>query len=211
MEDFLPSEPNDNILIVSEPDADYIRSGNVSYLLSLIKLFDESADRKTRKEQIHNILNNNKWIEHYCDKKTGRRVLSENKLLQYDHELATAIKLAQVNYDVIFAPKGLFKPEDKKFDISLLKEHVLLKADMKMIMSKSPDTIAKRIKSGCDQAPRIVVDIKSDISNKNLIDGLRSASTKNAILKEIFLLHKNAFYILPKNILLSKRIYDVIK
>ena len=116
-----------------------------------------------------------------------------------------------MNYDVIFAPKGLFKPSDKKFDIFLLKEHILLKADLKMIMSKNPDTIAKRIKGGCDQAPRVVVDIRSDITVKDLIDGLRSASFKNSILAEILLFYRNTFYVLTKELVLSKRINKIIK
>lgn len=178
---------------------------------SLLKAFFDSTDRRIKKRQVEKLLNNHEWFNHYCSKKTNRRVLSESSFIEHTHELETAIKLTEVNYDVIFAPKGLFKRDDKKFDVFLLREYILLKADLKAIVSKNPDTIARRIKEGCDQAPRIILDVKSDISAKTLIDGLRSGGSKNALLLEILLFYKNKFYILSKNQVLGKNIYSIIK
>jgi len=41
------------------------------------------------------------WYEHHRDKETGRRVLSESEFIEHEHERLTAIRLAQVKYDVV--------------------------------------------------------------------------------------------------------------
>lgn len=56
------------------------------------------------------------WIEHYYDRPSGRRVLAES-VIEYPHELRTAIALAQIEYHVVFAPKGMFKWDEKRFDV----------------------------------------------------------------------------------------------
>lgn len=77
-----------------------------------------------KRAQIRKMLNGYEWVEHYCDKDTGRRVLAECAL-DYEHEKSTAVYLAQMNYDVVFAPKGMFKRGDKKFDVFLVGMGVL--------------------------------------------------------------------------------------
>lgn len=184
---------------------------DITVFISILKSFYESADKRIKKAQIERIVNSGEWIEHYYDKTSGRKVLAETELIEHEHELLTAIKLAQVNYDVVFAPKGLFSRESKKYDVFLIREYVLLKADLKAITSKNPDTIADRIKGGCDQASRVVLDIMSDIEIKKLVEGLRSGSYKNNLLKEIFLFYRNRFYVLPKNLIVSKKIFNLIQ
>jgi hypothetical protein len=131
--------------------------------------------------------------------------------MEFDHERQTAIKLAQMNYDVVFAPVGMFKRDQKKFDVYLLRDTIILEADLKHVSSKNPLTIAYRIKEGSDQAPRIVLDIASDIDAKIMIQGLRSGAYKNRLLKEILLFYKKKFYRLPKSLVMSNRVYEIIK
>src|ERR1700754_4625211 len=164
--------PNDGIIKIYEPTSSCFLLLDITLFTSLIKNFFEATDRKSKKNRIQQLLNSHKWFEHYYDKKTGRKVLSESGIIEYVHELETAIKLTKANYDVIFTPKGFFNRTEKKFDIFILRDHILLKADLKEIFSINPLTIAKRIKEGCDQAPRVVLDIKSDIHKLDLIDGL---------------------------------------
>ena len=138
-------------------------------------------------------------------------MLSETEFIEHKHELETAILLAQVNYDVVFAPRGMFKRQEKKFDIFLLRDTVILKADLKNITSKNPDTIAKRIKGGSDQANRVVIHINSDIEKRDLIDGLRSGVERNSLIKEILLFYKRRYYRLPKSLILSREIFKILQ
>lgn len=184
---------------------------DITGFLSVIRTFYNAANKEVKKKQIEQLLNGYDWFEHYSDKKLGTRVLSEAGTIEHEHEKHSAILLAKANYTVIFAPKGLFRREEKKFDVFLIRGTVMLRADLKCITTKNPDTIAKRIKEGSDQASRVVVDVQSDIEIKALIDGLRSGSVKNSLLKEIFLFYRNKLYILPKNLILSERIYKLLK
>ena len=193
-----------------EPDTFFLLV-DITGFLSLIQSCFEKAGAIHRKKRIASILSSKDWVIHYQDPQNGRRVLAESDLIKHKHELVTATYLAKMNYDVVFAPKGMFKREEKKFDIFLLRDTIILKADLKSITSKNPDTLAKRIKSGSDQASRIVIDINSDIEKKGLIDGLRYGVEKNEIIKEILLCYKGRFYRLPKNLILSKHIYKLIK
>ncbi|MBS1567699.1 MAG: hypothetical protein JST39_25165, partial [Bacteroidetes bacterium] len=169
------------------------------------------AQRKIRLNHINKLLKWECWIEHYKDKKSGKRILSEQKTIEFPHEFVTAKALTQVGFHVLFAPKGLFKPSEKTFDVFLVKEYIILKADLKSISRKNPDTIANRIKKGGEQAPRVVVDIVSDIGRKVLIDGLRSGVCRNKNLKEILLFYRRQFYVLPKSLVESDSIYKIIK
>lgn len=171
----------------------------------------ERISTAQRKKQIEKILNAAEWVEHYKDKRNGRRVLAESRLMQYPHELETAIALASVNYDVIFAPKAMFLAEEKKFDVFLIKDTVILKADLKFITTKNPDNIARRIKKGADQASRLVIHIKSDIEKKALIDGLQSGVKGSKLIREILLLFKRKFYRLTSRQILSKNIFKILQ
>ncbi|HTD94199.1 MAG TPA: hypothetical protein VK644_10320, partial [Chitinophagaceae bacterium] len=147
----------------------------------------------------------------HSERSTGRTVLAEKETLEHRHELQTAKALTQKNYDVLFAPAGMFGRADKKFDVFLIRDHIILKADLKCITSKNPDTIANRIKGGSEQASRLVVDIVSNIERKTLIDGLRSGVTGNAMIKEILLFYNRHFYRLSKEEIISRRIFDLLK
>lgn len=164
-----------------------------------------------RKIHIANLLKDAIWHVHYSDTKTGRRVLSHSPSLQHRHEEQTAVLLSKMNYDVIFVPNAMFKRSDKRFDVLLLRDTIILKDDLKSLTTKNPDTIGNRIKEGSDQASRVVMDIRSDIGVKALIHGLRTGTYKNKLLKEIFLFYRSKFYVLPKNLIESKRIYELLK
>lgn len=184
---------------------------DITVFSGMLKVCYDGATRKIKQQHIIKLLASHDWHEHYCDEVSGKKVLSESETLEHKHELHTARAIAQIGYDVLFAPRGIFKRDEKRFDIFLIREHVILKADMKSITSKNPDTIANRIKGGSDQASRVVVDICSDIEKKYLIAGLRSGVENNKLIKEIFLFYKNGFYKLPKDLIKSRRIFDVIK
>jgi hypothetical protein len=184
---------------------------DITGFVALVQSCFENLTAVYRKTQIQNILASAGWHEHHRDSKTGRRVLSHSAELEHAHEKTTAILLTQVNYDVIFVPKAMFKRSEKRYDVLLLRETVILKADLKCIFSKNPDTIANRIKEGSDQASRVVLHICSDVTAKVLIQGLRSGCYKNSLLKGILLFYKAKFYLLDKNLITSKRIFDIIK
>lgn len=195
---FLPEENSPGLLV------------NIDFFILAVKAFYKAADSRERKYQVQRILTAKDWIEHYKDKHTGRRVLSESISIEYDHEKLTAISLTQVNYDVVFAPKGMFRRNDKKFDIYLLRDSIILEADLKCISSKRPDTIADRIIDGSEQAGRVVLDIRSDVQSKDLIDGLRAGTGKNNLMKEVLLFYKGKFYKLPRNLIWSKKIFGIL-
>lgn len=187
-----------------------LRSDN-SDLIHLLKSCFDRIKAVERKNKIDRLMFSFPWHEHYKDKVTGRRVLSEIKLIKHPHELATAILLAQSNYDVIFAPRALFTRDAKKFDIYLVRDNIILQADLKNITSTNPGTIAKRIIGGSDQASRIVIHINSGINKKDLIDGLRGGVERNRLIKDVLLFYKGKFYILPKTLILSKEIFKILK
>ena len=195
---FVPQEKTPNLLV------------NINVFALALKAFHESVNAIERRKQIQRIMTAGDWIEHHKDKHTGRRVLSESSVIEYNHEKLTAICLTQVNYDVVFAPKGMFRKDDKKFDIYLIRDSIILEADLKYISSRHPDTIAKRIVGGSHQARRVVLDVRSDIQSKDLVDGLRSGTAKNDLLKEILLFYKGRFYRLPKALIWSKKIFRIL-
>lgn len=184
---------------------------DIKRFIALISAYRLAIDPAARRKAVQKILTNIDWYIHYFDKKTGRKVLSESNRIQHDHERRTAIRLAQVNYDVLFAPAGIFNRSQKKFDVFLLRDIVLLEADMKSVISKNPDTIANRIIEGANQASRVILEIRSAISINDLIDGLRSGTGKNKLIKEVLLFFRNKFYVLPTNLIWSKRIFGIIK
>ena len=161
------------------------------------------VSRGVKRARIKKILNGFEWVVHYFDKDTGKRVLAECEL-DYEHERSTAVFLAQMGYDVVFAPKGMFGREDKKFDVFLIRDTNIIQADLKCITSKNPDTIAIRIKGGSEQAPRIVINIVSNVGRKDLINGLRSGVIRNKLIKEILLIYKGKLYKLPTAVILKK-------
>ncbi len=86
---------------------------DITLFLSVIKSCYDAVDNRTKKLQIQRLLDAKDWVEHYKDKTTQRRVLSESASMEHKHELQTAKALAQVGYDVIFAPKGAFKEKKR--------------------------------------------------------------------------------------------------
>lgn len=184
---------------------------DITGFAALITACFEAAGRAQKKSEIQKLLEDKEWRTHYQDAHTGRRVLSHSAVLEHKHEEWTAVLLAKMNYDVLFVPRALFKRSEKRYDVLLLRDNIILKADLKSITSKNPDTIGNRIKEGSDQAARIVIDIRSDITGRKLIEGLRTGCYRNKLLKEILLFYKNKFHILPKNFIESNKIFEVIK
>lgn len=187
-----------------------LRSDNTGLIALLHSCFacTRAVDRKKKFDRLMSAFS---WHEHYKDKVTGRRVLCISKQMEYQHELTTAIFLAQTNYDVVFAPSALFTRDVKKFDIYLVRDNIILQADLKNITSTNPGTIAKRIIGGSDQASRIVIHINSGINKKDLIDGLRGGVERNRLIKVVLLFYKGKFYMLPKTLILSKEIFKILK
>jgi len=209
-----PFEETNKAFFVEEKQIEYERRRgiDIALFMNAVEQFFSTADRKIKKEQIEKIWACCDWYVHYTDKKTGKCVYSETShSIEYKHELHTAICLAQAGYDVLFAPVGMFQPNARKFDVFLIRETTVLKADFKFITSTNPDSIAERIRYGSTQASRVVLHIACNITPKVLIDALRSGCYKNSMLREIILIYRNSFYKLPKNLITSKRILEIIK
>lgn len=179
--------------------------------IATLRLINNAIDKNIKAKEITKLLSNPNFHILHKDKITNRKVIAEFKEFEFKHEETTAIKLNSIGFDVIFAPKGMFGRKDKKFDVFLAKDNILLKADLKCISSTNPDTIANRISSGAMQANRIVIDIQSKILPNKLIDGLKSGIIKSKGLTEIMLFYRNGYYRLPKNIIESDRIFDILK
>jgi hypothetical protein len=179
--------------------------------IATLHLINNAIDKNIKAKEIKTLLSNPNFHILYNDKITNRKVIAEFTKFEFKHEETTAIKLNSIGFDVIFAPKGMFGRKDKKFDVFLAKDNILLKADLKFISSTNPDTIANRIASGAMQANRIIVDIQSKILPNKLIDGLKSGIIKSKGLSEIILFYRNGYYRLPKNIIESDRIFDILK
>lgn len=210
-----PLEEKNGPFFVAEKEFEYERRRrniDIALFTGAVAEFFSVADRKTRLEQLEKIFASCDWYVHHTDKRTGRSVYSEStSSIGHKHELHMAVFLTQVGYDVLFAPKGMFSAQSRKFDVFLIKGTIMLKADLKCITSKHPDTIAERIKYGSTQASRVVLHVLSDTKPNKLVDALRSGCYKSSNLVEIFLVYKNCFYKLPKNLITSKRILEIIK
>ena len=199
-----------NIEVSYQPTSGNLLLVDITAFITLVQGCFEAVNNKIKRERVKELLSLQDWFLHYQDQLTGRKVLSESQFIEHQHEIDTAKMLANVDYDVLFAPQGLFKRTDKRFDIYLLREHIILKADLKSITSKNPDTVANRIKGGSEQASRVVVNICSDIDRKALIDGLRSGVERNTLIKEVLLFYKSKYYRLPKDEILNKKIYKIL-
>jgi hypothetical protein len=176
-----------------------------------LTLISNAIDKNVKAKEIKKLLNNQDFHILHIDKITNRKVIAEFKEFEFKHEETTAIKLCSIGFDVIFAPKGMFGRKDKKFDVFLAKDYILLKADLKSISSSNPDTIANRIGSGSMQANRIVLDVQSKILPNKLIDGLKSGLKKTKGLVEIILFYRGGYYRLPVSIIESNKLFDIIK
>jgi hypothetical protein len=149
---------------------------------------------------------------HHTDKHTKKSIIALCKTFEYPHEHHTSKKLTAENYHVLFVPNGYFKRSAKKHDVFLLRNHILIEADLKCVSkTKNPDTIGKTIKEGSEQAKTIIVDIVNTIDKRSLIEGLKTGCTKNDLISYIYLFYNSRFYELNKNQILSKNIFDLIK
>ncbi len=184
---------------------------DITLFTSLLKLCFEAISVKQKQVAIKRLLSSFEWVLLYQDKTSGCSVYAERAELEHKHELKTAKALAQKGYDVLFSPKAIFHRTEKKFDVFLIRGHIILKADLKSISSKAADPIANRIINGAEQASRVVIDIVSDIRKRDLVDGLRSGVEKSNSLIEILLFYNSRFYRLNRNEILSKKIYDIVK
>jgi hypothetical protein len=185
-----------------------------SFDLALFKAIVQkikAGNKEVKIEEIRKLLSFPGLITHHKSKITGRIILSDCHSFEYPHEHHTSKKLTEVNYDVIFVPKGYFKRSEKKFDVFLSRGHVLLETELKCITSNNPDTIAKKIVYGSQQSLRLVIDIHSQIQKRSLIEGLRTGCVKNSIVREILVFYNSRFFCLPKPVILSKKIFDILK
>lgn len=213
MEESAKDSTNDRLF---ETEYDPAKNGrllffDITLFTSLLRFCFDEVSAKQKQTAIKKLLASFEWNLLYQDKTSKCSVYAECTEIEHKHELKTAKALTQKGYDVLFAPKAMFLRGEKKFDIFLIRGHVIMKADLKSISTKTPDLIANRIKSGADQASRLVIDIVSDISRKDLIDGLKSGIERSRLLIEILLFYNSRFYRLGRNEILSKRIYGLIK
>lgn len=141
---------------------------------------------------------------HYTCGSPKRVVVGEFEVFEHAHERQAACKLADQGYDLVFVPNSYFDRDEKKFDVFFCRDHIFLPADFKSLTTKNPDTIGKRIKSGENQASCIILDILSDISVKDLINGLKLGSERNVTLIQIILFYRSRCYLLKKDQILSK-------
>lgn len=180
-------------------------------LLNLIwKCFNTSSP-KQRHSAIKELLNSSIWFVLYRDSETHRKIYAEKEIILHSHEMETAKALCAVGFDVLFAPDCLFSKTEKRFDVFLIRDHIILKAELKNISSKKQNTIAKRVVEGSEQSSRLVLNILSNIERKTLIDGLQSGTYKNEKVKEILLFYNSRFYRLRRGQIISRRIFNIIK
>lgn len=205
------SEEKERFEIGYEPAPAAVLFLDITGFTALVKMCFGITGRRLKKLSIEKLLNDPGLVIIGVSKTTGRRILAEPGAIHHDHELRTAIRLIAFNYDVLFAPAGMFARNEKRFDAFILRDIIILKADLKAITSKNPDTIAKRIQSGSEQASRLVIDICSDIRPAILIDGLRSGVERNELIMELLLIYRNRFYRLSKRLILSNNIYGILK
>lgn len=182
----------------------------VTLFFSLLEACFQAVSIKRKRQAIIELLNFDQWLLLYKNKNSGCSIYAESYELDYRHELKAAEALTQEGYHVLFAPKALFKREDKKFDVFLIHDHFIFQADLKNIHSKNPETISNRIAEGARQASRIVVVIQSDLKKKILINGLRSGYQRSNSLIEIFLFYRGRFFRLNKKDIESDKIYKLL-
>jgi hypothetical protein len=180
------------------------------FLKLLTRCFETSIARD-RQTAISELLAFKDWAIIYQDKKTHRKIYSENAVAIKFHEIETAKALCSVNFDILFTPDHMFAKREKRFDIFLIRDHIILKAELKSISSKNPDTIAKRIIEGSEQSTRLVLDIISNVEKKILIDALQSGIHSNRKVKEILLFYNSRFYRFQRDQIKSRRIINIIK
>ncbi len=177
----------------------------------MIKKYNDAVGTKKKRKAIENLLGSEEWVVLHTDRSTDCSVYTEKEDMDHDHEISTARALTAMDYDVLFAPSGMFTRDGKRFDVFLIRSHVILKADLKSISSKNPDTIANRITGGAQQANRLVIDIVSDIDTRTLVDGLRSGIVGQRKLVEILLFYRNRFFRLTYQEIMGKNIYKMLQ
>lgn len=195
---------------------DYKTSGelytDVTGFVSIIKSIIETGQKAVRIRLINELKTDKDLVSAYINKDFGTQIFKHEPTKILSHELDTAKKLTEVNFDVIFAPKGMFKTRDKKFDIfAIYKDKYLIKADLKANFEPTKNSIFKLVESGNKQAEHIVLDINSEISKNDLIDGLRSGLMAGKNVKSVMLFYKKQFFNLDRNAIFSKVIYKLLK
>ena len=148
----------------------------------------------------------------YINEGNGKQVFKHTETKILEHEIITAKKLTEVNYDVIFAPKGMFKRGQKKFDIyAIYNNNVIFEADLKANFVATKNSIFNLIKSGDQQAKQIILEIKSSIKVDDLINGLKEGIREGRNVQTIMLFYKKLFFNLNRNTILSNKIYKLLK
>jgi hypothetical protein len=195
----------------SLPVPDSLAEFNMEDFKFRVNSFKHAQNKQEKADCVSQLLNTKGLIKHYQSKVTNCVVLAVCEKFEYDHELQTSMKLADEQYNVLLVPNGYFSPHEKKFDVFLFRNQVIIASDLKRINSRKPDTIAARIKLGSEQSSRLVLDIASNIDKITLIDGLRSGCERNKLIVEIMLFYRGRFYRLRTGQILSKSIFQLIK
>lgn len=185
---------------------------DVTGFVLIIKSIIDNRHLVTRQKLIQELLTDKDLFSVYINAENGNQIFKHEYTLILDHELSTAEKLTGVGFDIIFAPKGMFKRGQKRFDIyAIRKNGILFKADLKANFEPTKNSIFNAIKSGGKQADHIVLEIKSAIQIEDLISGLEEGCRDEKNVKTIMLFYKKRFFNLDRNTILSKRIYKLLK
>jgi hypothetical protein len=190
---------------------DYLFS-DITGFVSTIKIIFESANKVKKREYVRKLKNDKDLKSIYINPDTSQQVYKHIYTSVLEHEMNTAVKLTLYGYDVVFAPKGMFKRNEKRFDIFLIKNNeVVIKADLKSNFEGTVNSISNSIVAGNEQAENIVIDFLSNIHYKNLIDGLRMGLKASSKIKNLIIFYKKEYYAFDRSIIFSKQIYRLLK
>lgn len=90
---------------------------DITVFSSLLKACFEAIGAKRRKNAIDALLSAGDWIILHTDRQTDCSVYTEKEDMDHSHEIAAAKALTSMDYDVLFAPSGMFGRKQKRFDV----------------------------------------------------------------------------------------------
>jgi len=197
--------------IGSQPTASMKLHSDVTGFVTTINSIISSTQNNIAKREIIKLKADKELDVTFTNPDTGRQILKHSYTKPLDHEFVTAKKLTDVDFDVIFAPKSMFGKKDKKFDVFILSDVHITKADLKANFTPKSNAIYKSLESGAGQAKNIVIDINSKIGKDELIDGLRNGVKDFPKIKKVLLFYRKKYHELDRRTIFSKSIYRLLE
>ena len=197
--------------IGSQPTASMKLHSDITGFVTTINSIISSTQNNIAKREIIKLKADKELDVFFTNPDTGRQILKHSYTKPLDHEYVTAKKLTDVDFDVIFAPKSMFGKKDKKFDVFILSDVHITKADLKANFTPKSNAIYKSLESGAGQAKNIVIDINSKINSEDLINGLRSGLKDFAKIKKVHLFYRKEYFEFDRKDIFSKSIYRLLK